>query len=125
MEIVTMKHDWVITGLVAVVAVLATVIAGEALSSREAHAQVSGATADYLVGITGPERSARVPLFLIDSKKQTIMVYEYDQSIREFWLRAVRSFQYDRHLEDQGFSEDYTQNSGPSVRTVRRMVSGQ
>jgi hypothetical protein len=116
-----MKHDWIITGLVAVVAILATIVVSDALDQREAHAQISGATADYLVGIVGQKQASRSPLFLIDSKSQTIMIYEYDQSIRKFWLRAARNFQYDRRLEDKDFSS-MQQNRGPSVRDIRKIV---
>ena len=112
-----MKHDWTVTVLVAIIAILATVLVSSALAPRYAAAQTDSGSADYIVALVGTQKSSRSPLFLIDSKAQSIMVYEYDQSIRRFYLRAVRSFTYDRQLEDRGYHK-FGQSNGPSVRNV-------
>jgi len=113
-----MKHNWTVTVLVAIIAILATVLVSSALAPRYAAAQTDSGSADYVVALVGTQKSSRSPLFLIDSKAQSIMVYEYDQSLRRFYLRAVRSFGYDRKLEDKSYHR-LGQGSGPSVKDVR------
>ena len=119
------QMQWTITCLVAVVAVLATVLLLNYIrdDSRYAFAQVSEGSAGYVVGILGQPHSNKLPLFLIDNKSQTIMVYEYSQERRELFLRAARSFRYDRELVDADYS-NYSSTKGPSVGDVRDDLGG-
>ena len=71
----------------------------------------------YMVGITGPERNSRMPLFLIDTRKEIILTYEYNSSRRTLDLVRVRTYLYDRQLEDYTNPEHA---GGPSVSDVRR-----
>jgi len=121
-----MSHEraqWTITALAAAAAVLATLLVVNYLKddSRYAFGQVSQGSAGYVVGILGPARQNKLPLFLIDNKKQTILVYEYNQERRQLFLRAARTFRYDRDLVDQDY-RDMGTTMGPSVEDVRRSL---
>ena len=111
-----MKQGWTVNGLSVLVAVLATLLAMQYFGgdSRHAFAQSSMGSADYMIGLIGPSRQSKIPLFLIDSKRQTVMVYDYHQDQRELRLRAVRSYRFDRELEDAEFGV-----KGPSVKDVK------
>jgi len=122
--------QWLTTGLVALVAVLTTLFVVRALDdggSRYAAAQTSEGAASYIVGIVGEsQQDDRLPLFLIDTKARSIMVYEYDTGERRLWLRAVRSFVQDRELRDMlARDNNYGSNAGPSVNDVQAMVRKQ
>lgn len=114
------RTQWTFTALVAVVAVLVTLLVVQYLrdGSHYAFGQVSEGTAGYVVGIIGPEYQRRLPVFLIDNKRQTILVYEYHQENRDLFLRAARTFRYDREIEDEGFTK-YSTSKGPSVKDVQ------
>lgn len=116
------QFHWLVTALVTVVAVLGTLLAVHVLDdgSRYALAQMGGASGD-IVAITGEKHSNRLPLFVIDSKKKAIMVYEYDQASRKFHLRAARRFLHDRELTDESFQK-FGISKGPSVDAVRKIV---
>jgi hypothetical protein len=118
------RTQWLILGLVAAAAVLATLLAVTLYHGSTppyAIAEVSEGAASYVVGILGPPRETRVPLFLIDTKNQVILTYEYDQSRRLFFLRTARTFRDDRLLEDSGFDR-YGVNEGPTVKDVQKIV---
>ena len=117
----------VITGLVGAVAVLGTLLAAELLrgGSRYALAQVSeGTAAGYVIALSSPPREARLPLFLIDTKTQTILVYEYDQSRRLFFLRVARSFRNDRELIDNAWGQ-MDVYAGPTVAEIGQFLRQQ
>ena len=115
------QYHWVITGLVVVVAVLATllVVGGD---SHLALAQSDGGASSYIVGLVGPAYDNKVPVFVVDSKKQAIIVYEYHQMRRTLWLRAVRSFANDRELLDDTFPKDQATSVSDVQDLVRRQL---
>ena len=111
-----------ILALVAVASVLGTLLAVEALRPRLAQAQAIQGSADYLVGVVGPRRETFSPLFLVDTQRQVVLVYEYDQNSRGFYLRLGRSYRMDRGLKDQSFRKKYSSTKGPSVSAVARIL---
>ncbi len=123
------SHQWATMALVAVMAAFGTVLAMtvvwmavSALDTEPAIAQFSSeASADYVAAVLGPEQFSRVPLFLVDTKAQSIMVYEWDAGRRRFYLRAVRSFRNDRRIEDAHFAEQRL-DVGPSVEQAGRIA---
>jgi len=118
------RSNWVITGLVAAVAVLATLLGVRLFGGgpRSALAQaVSEGSAAYMVGIVGPRFETRMPLVLIDTKKQVILIYEYDQARRRFFLRVARSYVNDRELVEASFGEEGVWQ-GPTVNDVREIL---
>ena len=120
------RSYWVTTGLVAVIAVLATllVVTWAPVSPRVALGQVSeGAQANYTIALLGVPFEDRTPLFMIDTKAQTVLVYEYIQSRRLMFLRVARSYMYDRELKDNGFGQNNIYE-GPTVDQVRNTLRG-
>ncbi len=117
------RPSWLVAGLIAAVAVLATLLAVNLLQgdSRYAFAQVSEGTAGHMVALLGPRFETRIPLILIDAKNQRIMVYEFDQSRRRFLLRVVRYYEHDKALVDHSFGEERIWE-GPSVNDVREIL---
>ena len=114
--------QWLMTGLVAVVAVLATVLVMKSFQSGPfVYAQESAGSASGVVGVLGPENSNRLPLFLVDTQKARLLVYEYDVDRRELFLRVVRSYKQDRELEDESFDR-MGPSKGPSVEDVKDIV---
>ena len=113
------KQGWTVNVLLVLVAVLATLLATQYFggNSRHAFAQSSMGSADYMIGLIGPPKTSKIPLFLIDSKRQTVMVYDYHQDQRELRLRAARTYRFDRELDDVEFG-----NKGPSVDNVKSML---
>lgn len=131
--------DWLLVSLVAAVSVLATLLAVNLLRSESPYAygqgtdlgairnvsrssfgQVSEGAAGYIAALTNTPDQSRMPLLMIDTKSQTILIYEYDQSRRVLYLRAVRSFRNDRELEDASFGRSATK--GPTVEEVREIL---
>ena len=112
--------NWIITALVGAVAILVTMLVSDIVNpgGRYVLAQDSAAV-PYLIGITGPEQNLRLPLFLIDIRKEVILSYEYNISRRSLELVRVRTYRYDRQLEDY---ENTASRGGPSVGEVRQMV---
>ncbi len=118
------KSVWAIALLAAAVGVLATllVVRQGGLGAPTAYGQVSeGVSASYVVGILGEKNNNQLPLFMVDAKAQTIMIYEFDLSQRQLYLRVARSFTADRDLIDAGFFKG-NQNQGPSVKDVQGVL---
>jgi hypothetical protein len=93
----------VIVALAMAVAVLGTVLVmqrsdvASPLSSNVAWAQESGSSqASYILGMVGPlTQNVYVPIVLVNTRKQTIMMYEYDVARKQFSLKQARNYQYD------------------------------
>ena len=117
------RAQWLVTALVAVAAVLGTLLVTKAFDdpSRYVYAQSSEGSANYVIGVVGSESQRRLPLFLIDTRKRTIMVYDYDQGNRRLYLRAVRTFTHDSELLDENFKK-HSATSGPTVDEVKEIV---
>ena len=120
------RTQWLVTALVSVTAVLGTLLGVRAFDdpSRYVYAQPSEGSANYVIGVVGSEYQRRMPLFLIDTRKRTVLVYEYDQGTRRFHLRAARTFTHDSELLDENFDR-YSATSGPSVDDVKKIVRDQ
>ena len=61
------------------------------------------------------------PIILIDTKTQTLMVYEYMISTHTMFLRVARTYAADRELLDNGFFAGNLY-AGPSVNDVRNLL---
>jgi len=117
---------WVIVGLAAVVGALAALLADECLhrsDSRAAFGQTAEAagSANYVLALLGNTIGDATPIVVIDTKTQTLMVYEYMVSTHTMFLRIARTYAADRELLDNGF---FTGNAyaGPSVNDVRNLL---
>ncbi len=107
-------HNWKTAVLV-----LAALVVGGWLAGRGpapgAQAQVVGGTGN-VIAMIGTERSGDVPIVLVDSNEQSVVVYEYDLGTNRIELAAVRSYRYDRRLAD------WHGTNRPSVEDVRDAV---
>ena len=61
------------------------------------------------------------PLVVIDTKTETILVYEYMVSKHALFLRDARTYRSDRELRDNYFftGDSYT---GPSVDQIQKLL---
>jgi hypothetical protein len=117
-----LRTQWPVAVLSAGVAVLATLLVLDAPRRERgiAFGQVSeGATANYMIGMLGEQNNDRRPLFLIDTKAQTIMLYEYFDSQRILLFRVARSYASDREVQDAVFYDQSNLYKGPSVRDIQ------
>jgi len=120
------KVPWIIAGLAAMAGALAALLAVECLHRSESGtaygqaAEVAG-SANYVLALLGNTASDATPLFVIDTQRQTIMIYEYMVSTRTLYLRVARTYMSDRDLIDNGFFGGNV-NAGPNVDQVRSLV---
>ena len=116
------RQPWLITVLVAAVAVLGTllIVGGYGGPSRSAFGQQS-AVAGYIIGLTGTDRNGRLPIILIDTKEQTIVAYEYNYSKHRLILSSVRPYRFDRQLEEYYLGTS-TSGNGMSVKQVQQRL---
>ena len=103
---------------------VATLLLLDVLTGRlpAAHAQPAGDVrlgARGLFADTGRITRERDALFLIDTDSQVICVYDYDASSGRFSLVAVRSFLYDRKLQD--FNCEETTNPAAIKQLVEKL----
>ncbi len=117
---------WVIVVLAAVAGALAALLADEYLhrsDSRAAFGQTAevAGSANYVLSMLGVTVGDATPIVLIDTKTQTLMIYEYMNSTHTMYLRVARTYAADRELLDNGF---FTGNlyQGPSVNDVRNLL---
>ena len=112
--------------MAAIVGALAALLAVEYLhksDSRAAFGQTAEAagSANYVLALLGNTVSDATPIVLIDTKTQTLMIYEYMVSTHAMFLRVARTYREDRELLDNSF---FTGNvyTGPSVDDVRKKL---
>jgi hypothetical protein len=120
------KAHWVIAGMAAIVGALAALLVVEYLhksDSRLAFGQMSEAGSANLLALMGATSYDATPIVLIDTKTQTILVYEFMVSKHAMYLRCARTYISDRELIDANF---YTGDAykGPSVNDIRNQVRG-
>jgi hypothetical protein len=117
-----MKLNTVITLLLAcLVGVLGTLLAVS--SQRQpgaprgiAWAQES-AQVGYIIGLIGPMDRFRVPIVLVDTQRQVLMVYEYNSAQTSLRFVQARTYRYDRQLGD------FPPNSStPTVKEIEDYV---
>lgn len=76
-----------------------------------------GAGAKHVFAVVGvPERN-RQPFYLVDTRQEVIMVYEYGVQGEGLGLTNVRSYKYDKLLEEYGRS-----NIGPKVDKIKKEI---
>ena len=120
------KMLWMVAGIAAIIGALAALLAMECLrrsDSRAAFAQsaeVAG-SANYVLALMGNTVADATPIVLIDTKSQTIMIYEYMVSTHTMFLRLARTYAADRELLDNGFYAGQAYQ-GPSVNDIRNLL---
>lgn len=119
-----LRTHWVIAALGALVGALAALLAVEYVSKagpRVAFAQEGGAvSANYVLAMLGMTVNDATPIVLVDTKAQTILVYEYMVSRKMMLLRSVRTYAFDKEITDANFYQgDY---AGPSVQAIQNLL---
>jgi len=76
-----------------------------------------GAGTKYVFAVVGNQQSNREPFYLVDTKQEVIMVYEYGVQGEGLGLVSVRSYKYDKLLEQYGIS-----NFGPKVDVIKKEI---
>jgi len=104
------------------IAVLLAAVVWTALTGERATAQQGMGADRFTIGVVGFWRDNSEPVFIVDTRKQIIAVYEFDSEQDFLDLMAVRSYEYDRKLMDfpirkRGASK---RGRGPSVREMMK-----
>lgn len=118
------RYVWVINlGLIALAAVLAAILISE--RSRPPVLAQSQAQLGNMVAIAGQPRPLDdEPLFLLDTKDQVMMCYEYQIQTNNFDLRAVRRYEYDMLEKDVLFSPiGKPKKVGPRVSDIQDLIA--
>jgi len=86
-------------------------------------AQSEGEVGD-IIAIAGQNRPRDdEPLFLVDTKDQVLMAYEYQIQTNHFSLRGVRRFAWDAIQKDVMFAPiGKVKNVGPRVETIMKEI---
>ncbi|NOZ19524.1 MAG: hypothetical protein GXP25_00385 [Planctomycetes bacterium] len=106
-------------------ALIAVALAGGLIVQRTQApvlAQSSGEVSD-IIAIAGQDRPRDdEPLFLIDTKNQVLMAYEYQIQTNNFALRGVRRFTWDAVDKDVLFAPIGKTKPGPRVKDVMDLI---
>ncbi len=76
-----------------------------------------GAAARHVFAVVGNRANNREPFYLVDTRQETIMVYEYGVQGDGLGLVSARSYKYDKLLEQYGRS-----NFGPKVDKIKKEI---
>ncbi|NOZ23073.1 MAG: hypothetical protein GXP25_18525 [Planctomycetes bacterium] len=79
-----------------------------------ANAQIFGSDR-YMIVVNGTWIDNEEPVFVINTREETICVYEYNSEEDKMKLVAVRLYKWDRMLQEYN-------NDAPSVATIRSTV---
>ena len=74
-----------------------------------------GASAKHVFGVVGNRANNREPFYLVDTRQEVIMVYEYGVQGDGLGLASARSYKYDKLLEQYGRS-----NFGPKAEKIKK-----
>jgi len=118
-----LRSQWAIAGLAALAGALAALLVVEYLGKagpRVAFGQEGGVSANYVLAMLGATVNDATPIVLVDTKAQTILVYEYMVSRKMMLLRSVRTYAFDKEITDGNFYQgDY---AGPSVQAIQNLL---
>lgn len=107
-------------GLLLLVGVLFVAVVWTCLVGSRAAAQEAGAER-FTMAVVGYWRDNAEPVFVIDTRKQTIAVYEFESEEDVLNLTAVRTYEYDRKLvEFPERTKTRVGHRGPSVRDMMK-----
>jgi len=89
---------WVVVALLAVIATALVMAIG--LDPPAAHAQVSAADRDGVFVVAGKVTPETYGMYLVDTGKHRIAVYQWLPNSRKLRLMAVRNYTYDLRLDE-------------------------
>jgi hypothetical protein len=76
-----------------------------------------GAGAKHVFAIVGNRANNREPFYLVDTRQEVIMVYEYGVQGDGLGLASARSYKYDKLLEQYG-----RRIFGPNVDQIKKEI---
>ncbi len=76
-----------------------------------------GAGAKHVFAVVGNQQNNRELFYLVDTRQEVIMVYEYGVQGDGLGLASARRYKYDKFLEQYGRS-----NFGPKVDKIKREI---
>ncbi len=76
-----------------------------------------GAGAKHVFAVVGNQQSNRESFYLVDTKQEVIIIYEYGVQGEGLGLVSARSYKYDKLLDQYGIS-----NFGPKVDAIKKQV---
>ncbi len=71
--------------------------------------------ARHVFAVVGNQQANREPFYLVDTRQEVIMVYEYGVQGEGLGLVTTRSYKYDKQLEQYGRA-----SFGPKVDKIRK-----
>lgn len=74
-------------------------------------------SARHVFAVVGEKEGNREPFYLVDTRQEVIMVYEYGVQGDGLGLAATRSYKYDKLLEEYGISR-----FGPNIDKVKKEI---
>ncbi len=74
-----------------------------------------GSGAKHVFAVVGTRANNREPFYLVDTRQEVIMAYEYGVQGDGLGLASVRSYKYDKLFEQYGRS-----NFGPKVDKIKK-----
>lgn len=76
-----------------------------------------GAGAKHVFAVVGGQQNNRESFYLVDTRQEVIMVYEYGVQGDGLGLASARSYKYDKLLEQYGRS-----SFGPTVDKIKKEI---
>ncbi len=76
-----------------------------------------GAGARHVFALVGNQQNNRESFYLVDTRQEVIMVYEYGVQGDGLGLASARSYKYDKLLEQYGRS-----SFGPNVEKIKKEI---
>ena len=107
------------------VAALLGVIVGMVIGAGDvtaASSSSSPATTGHLTALAGHVDAAEQPIYLIDSREQVLLVYEYGLGQNGLKFVAARTFQYDKLVDDFNIQDNNGEN--PTPDQVKKSTKG-
>ena len=104
------------TALLAINGFLLALLLIVQVSGNGLWAQAAGSSpGSTMAMVTGePSPNQDEPIFVVDSRNETICCYEFNVGTRKFGLKAARTYKYDKEIP-----EDFN-NEWPLVKDVRK-----
>ena len=76
-----------------------------------------GAGAKHVFAVVGSQQNNRESFYLVDTRQEVIMVYEYGVQGDGLGLVSTRSYKYDKLLQQYGRS-----SFGPKVEKIKKAI---
>ena len=110
-----MKHGWQFTVVLALLSVILGYLLAQGALPKAYGQAMGGAAGKTTVVIGEVDRLGRLPVVVLDSLEECIVVYEYSTQANTLELQAARNFRFDKQIRE-------LRNQGLTVEEVRQQV---